>query len=130
MMREMFRYESAFLAGPMQTSSSANLTWRESLSTSEWTATVRMPSSLQAQMILSAISPRLAMRIFLNIGGFPGRRSADGADLEQGFPVLDGLSVRDEDLDDLPLDLRLDLVHQLHRLDDAEDLPLLHARAD
>jgi hypothetical protein len=29
---------------------------------------VRMPSSRQAQMMRRAISPRLAMRIFLNMG--------------------------------------------------------------
>ena len=34
---------------------------------SECTATVRMPSSRQARRIRSAISPRLAMRIFSNI---------------------------------------------------------------
>src|SRR5881398_3710884 len=52
----------------MQTASSANRTCRASRSASEYTATVRTPSSLQAQMILSAISPRLAIRIFWNIG--------------------------------------------------------------
>src|SRR5213594_1969531 len=98
----------------MQTSSSANLTCRESLSTSEWTATVRIPSSLQAQMILRAISPRLAMRIFLNMAG--AADLADRAHLEQDFAVLDRLAVRDEDLDDLTLGLGFDLVHQLHRL--------------
>src|SRR5215472_16516248 len=51
----------------MHTASSAKRTCRESRSTSEWTATVLMPSSLQAQMILVAISPRFAIRIFLNI---------------------------------------------------------------
>ena len=36
-------------------------------STSEWTATVWIPHSLQALNILTAISPRLAINIFLNI---------------------------------------------------------------
>ena len=58
------------------------------MSTSEWTATVLMPSSLHAQMIRSAISPRLAMRIFLNMGG-----SARRIDVHEDLAVLDGLGV-------------------------------------
>ena len=52
----------------MHTASSAKRTCSASASASEWTATVRMPSSRQARMTRRAISPRLAMRIFLNIG--------------------------------------------------------------
>src|SRR5262245_136969 len=62
----------------MQTLSSANFTCSESASASECTATVSMSSSLQARMMRSAISPRLAMRIFLNIGG-QSSRSPDPA---------------------------------------------------
>ena len=51
----------------MQTSSSAKRTCSEFSSASEYTATVLMPSSRQAKMMRSAISPRLATRIFLNI---------------------------------------------------------------
>ena len=51
----------------MQTSSSANRTCSEFSSASEYTATVLMPSSRHAWMMRSAISPRLAIRIFLNI---------------------------------------------------------------
>src|SRR5882672_8376457 len=50
----------------MQMSSSAKWTWSEWVSAVEWTATVLMPSSLQARMTRSAISPLLAIRIFLN----------------------------------------------------------------
>src|SRR5690606_9974915 len=50
----------------MQMSSSAKWTWREWVSAVECTATVLMPSSLQERMTRRAISPRLAMRIFLN----------------------------------------------------------------
>src|SRR5919106_340518 len=39
-----------------------------SASASEWTATVPIPSRRQVRMIRQAISPRLAIRIFLNIG--------------------------------------------------------------
>ena len=52
----------------MQTASSANLTCSASASAVEWTATDWMPISRQARMTRSAISPRLAIRTFLNIG--------------------------------------------------------------
>src|SRR5437773_4991905 len=115
----------------MQMSSSANLTCSESASAVEYTATVWMPSSRQAQMMRRAISPRLAIRIFLNME-WEGARSCRRAlpDLEQRLPVLHRLAVRHERLEDLAVAIRLDLVHQLHRLDDAHDLPLLHLVAD
>src|SRR6266850_1752668 len=127
----MFRYESALRGGPMQMSSSANLTCRESASAVEYTATVWMPSSRQAQMIRRAISPRLAIRIFLNIGRTGARSCRRGfADLEQRLPVFHRLPVRHERLEDLAVAVRLDLVHQFHRLDDAQDLSLLDLVAD
>src|SRR4051812_40058103 len=52
----------------MQMSSSAKWTCREWVSAVECTATVLMPSSLQERMTRRAISPRLAIRIFLNTG--------------------------------------------------------------
>ena len=51
----------------MQMASSAKRTWSDSASAVEWTATVERPSSLQARITRSAISPRLAMRTFLNM---------------------------------------------------------------
>src|SRR4051794_6689021 len=105
----------------MQTSSSAKRTCSELSSASEYTATVRMPSSRHAQMIRSAISPRFAIRIFLNIGG-SGRPYR-----KQALAVLHGLAVLDVRADDLAVVLRRDFVHQLHRFDDAEDLILLDA---
>src|SRR5258707_8820699 len=51
----------------MHTASSANRTCRELRSASEYTATVEIPSSLHAQITRSAISPRLATRIFWNM---------------------------------------------------------------
>src|SRR3954466_9524114 len=57
----------------MQTSSSAKRTCRDSRSASEYTATVWMPSSRHARMTRSAISPRLAIRTFLNISPSRGR---------------------------------------------------------
>src|ERR671923_1925321 len=53
-----------------------------------------------------------------------GGHSVSALRLEQKerLSVLDGLAVLHEDLHDPARRLRLDLVHQLHRFDDAEDL--------
>src|SRR6187455_2666005 len=99
--------------GPMHTAWSAKRTCRPWASASEYTATVLMPSSLQAQMTRRAISPRLAIRIFLNMDGATGlSRPSVGPDREQRVPVLDGLAALAVDLHHLARDLRLDLVHQ------------------
>src|SRR5262245_28367121 len=102
----------------MRTSSSANRTCSACSSASEYTATVLMPSSRHAMMMRIAISPRFAIRIFLNMG-FDG---------EQPLAVLHRLAVLDVDFDHFPVVLRVDLVHQLHRFDDAEHLSLFHGR--
>ena len=52
----------------MQTDSSARRTYLASVSAVECTATVLMPSSLQARRMRRAISPRFAIRIFSNMG--------------------------------------------------------------
>src|SRR6185436_4994136 len=109
----------------MHTSSSAKRTWRLWVSAVEYTATVLIPSSRQAQMMRRAISPRLAIRILRNTGRSGGHRPQP----EQHLAVLDGLAVGDPDLDHLGVDLRFDLVHELHGLDDAQHLALAHARA-
>src|ERR1700683_798787 len=90
-------------------------------------ATVRMPSSLQAQMTRRAISPRLAIRILLNIrksyGGPSSRLYRSLApNHKQLLPILDGLTVGDQLLHDLTAHVRFDLVHQLHGLDNAQHL--------
>src|SRR5258708_2452042 len=69
-------------------------------------------------MMRRAISPRLAIST-LEIG--IGRSNLDG---EEILAVLDGLSVLRVDLRDDAVEVRFDLVHQLHCLDDAEHLPL------
>ena len=51
----------------MQIASSASFTLLRFTSIAEWTATVLMPSSLQALRILSAISPRLAINTLSSI---------------------------------------------------------------
>src|SRR5229473_8255031 len=83
-------------------------------------------------MMRIAISPRLAMRIFLNMGvgvSF-GTRGLLCPYRKETLAVLDGLTILNVDVDDLAVVFRVDLVHQLHRLDDAEDVALLHRRAD
>src|SRR5581483_4196737 len=69
-------------------------------------------------------------------GGWPSSRGrtspgapAGGAlrlQQEERLAELDGLGVLDQHPDDAARHLRLDLVHELHRLDDADDLALLH----
>src|ERR1022692_2836338 len=98
-------------------------------------------------MTRSAISPRLAMRTFLNmgtLGGFPyppAKSSVERSSpsltrstphllrlghADEVLAVLHVLAILDEDLFHPPFGLGLDLVHQLHRLDDADHLPLAH----
>src|ERR1700693_6364631 len=109
-----------------------------------------MPSSRHAEMMRRAISPRLAIRIFLNIRRretLNVKRKTEPEDLvsqavpssslyvlrfttllrresysEELLSVFDRLPAAGIDLDDLPLHVRFDLVHELHGLDDAEDL--------
>src|SRR3990170_4181259 len=105
----------------MHTDSSASFTYFASVSAVECTTTVRMLISRQARWMRSAISPRLAIRIFSNTGL---------GDDEQRLAVLHRLPVLDQDgLDDAG-GVGLDLVHQLHGLDDAHRLAGLDALPD
>src|SRR5688572_28431439 len=106
----------------MHTDSSASITYLASASASEWIATVLIPSSRQERWMRSAISPRLAIRIFSNI------RTTSSAllDQEKGLPVLHRLAVLDQDGPYGSRDVRLDLVQQFHRFDDAQRLSLGH----
>src|SRR5690242_7970047 len=81
----------------------------------------------------SAISPRFAIRIFLNISGVPRGRPLRGCasfDHEERLAELDRLAVLAQDLADRPGGVRLDLVHDLHRFDDADRLADLDDAAD
>src|SRR4029450_13474128 len=56
----------------------------------------------------------------------PPGGSGPGVEQEERLGVLHGLPVVDQDLDDPACRLGLDLVHELHGLDDAEHLAFLH----
>src|SRR6267142_3446807 len=117
MMAGMFRYDSADCGGPMHTVSSASRTCLVLKSAVECTATVLMPSSRQARRIRSAISPRLAMTSFSIMGGL--------FDDEQRLAELDRIAVLGHDRGDAAGLVGFDLVHHLHRLDDAQHLAFL-----
>src|SRR5215213_1845993 len=116
----------------MQAASSAKRTCNESRSTSLCTATVLIPISLQVQMMRQAISPRLAIRIFLNlrvlkaIDYLPTKKHKehDGwalfvpccgltSDSEKRLAVLHRLPVFHVNLHYFAGSLRLNLVHEL-----------------
>src|SRR5271156_4050523 len=105
----------------MQTLSSARRTCMASASAVECTATVGMPSSLQARRMRSAISPRLAIRILSNMA-LPTQRvaSSDSLDDHQRFAEFDRLGVLEQDLDARARPGGGNLVHRLHRLDDEQ----------
>src|SRR6185312_14344661 len=107
----------------MQTLSSARRTCIALASAVEWTATVWMPSSLQARRIRRAISPRLAMRTFWNMR-FPL------LDDDERLAVFHRLCILDEDARDGAGAMRRDLVHGLHRFDDEQGLALGDLGAD
>src|SRR5690242_9011045 len=107
----------------MQTLSSARRTCMALASACECTATVEMPSSLQARRIRSAISPRLAMRTFWN-------NPSPLFDDDQGFAIFDRLGILDEDTADRPRAMRRNLIHGLHGLDDEDRLALRDLAAD
>src|SRR6185503_14383187 len=110
-----------------QTVSSANRTCFSVVSAVECTATVLMPSSRQARKMRSAISPRLAIRTLSSI--FSCARELFFDD-EERLAKLDRAAVLDEDADDSASELRLDLVHHLHRFDHAERVAGFDFRAD
>ena len=94
-----------------------------SASAVECTATVAMPSSLQARSTRSAISPRLAMRIFSNIEREqlpPDAERRNHSMIISGSPNSTGWRVLDQDLHDAAGARRGNLVHGLHRLDDQQ----------
>src|ERR1700722_8395521 len=73
-------------------------------------------------MTRTAISPRLAIRIFSNMSARTNR--------EQGFAVLYSAAVLHQLGHDGAGYFRLDLVHQFHRFDDAQHLARLYGITD
>src|SRR5882724_8718581 len=110
----------------MHTASSAKRTWSEPASASENTATVAIPSSRQARMTRMAISPRLAINTLRNMAS---GLSAALLDLEQLLAELDALAALDQHFEHGAGKFGLDLVHQLHGLDDAQRLTLFDRTA-
>src|SRR6056297_3964311 len=101
----------------MQTDSSAMPTCLRLRSTVECTATVRMPMAWQARRMRSAISPRLAIRIFL-------KAAMSGTDHEQRLIELHRLARLHQHGHHGAGDFGLDLVEHLHRLDQAQRFAL------
>src|SRR3954454_8686613 len=104
----------------MHTLSSASRTCMASASAVECTATVAMPSSLQARSTRSAISPRLAIRILSNIS----------LDDHERLTVFHGLAVFEQDLRDRAGARRRNLIHRLHRFNDQQGVAYFHHAAD
>src|SRR5690242_8836466 len=89
-------------------------------------ATVRIPSSLHAQITRRAISPRLAINTLLkslSIRSYhEAQRPLCAAYGEQRLSVFHGLAIADEALHDFSGEIAFDLVHQLHGFNDAKNL--------
>src|SRR5688572_15485187 len=101
----------------MQTTRSASWAPRLWRSASETASTVSMPSSKQALIRRTAISPRLAMRTRRSLSiARSGLRVHD----DDRLPELHGRAVLDGNLGDDAVDRRDDVVHELHDLDDRQ----------
>src|SRR2546423_5475145 len=103
----------------MHTARSARRVWSAPLSAVEYTATASIPSSCSARTTRTATSPRLATRTRLKRIEGP---AVQGLQVEEKLAELDRLGVLDVDRADDALDVGLHLVHELHRLEDAERL--------
>src|SRR5688572_2344879 len=86
-----------------------------------------MPSSRQARSTRRAISPRLAMTILSSMGRFIRSRLFD---YEERLTEFDRVAIGGHDRGDLASLVTLDLVHHLHRFDDAQHLAFLDLAAD
>src|SRR4051812_31422541 len=91
MMRSPRRYESAGRGPPMRYASSACSTCSACASMDEWTATVRIASRRQEWMTRQAISPRLAIRILLNMRALFSHSARRGS--ERTLPGAEGVLV-------------------------------------
>src|SRR2546423_15475836 len=103
----------------MHTARSARRVWSAPLSAVEYTATASIPSSCSARMTRTATSPRFATRTRLKRIERP---AVQRLELAEELAELHGLGVVDGDRPYAPLDIGLHLVHEHHRLADAEPL--------
>ena len=101
----------------MCTTSSASRAPSESRSASLTATTTSSPSSRQAPTIRTAISPRFATSTRRSVAA--GQVVQSGSTANSAITLVDGDAVVDEHPDDGSAILRLDVVHQLHHLDDA-----------
>src|SRR5262245_4325966 len=85
-----------------------------------------MPSSLQARMMRRAISPRLAMRMRLNMP----IQSAAGVYFEERLVEFDSFTVFAEHGDNFAADLGGDFVEDFHSFDDADGRGCIDSVAD
>src|SRR4051794_17356887 len=112
----------------MHTARSASDTQSPSRSAVEYTATASAPASWQARTSRTAASPLFAMSTRLST------TRSGGLELEQRLAVLDRVAVLGEHSPDDPRLLRLQLVEELHRLEqrerlaDLDPVALLHER--
>src|SRR5690606_16310361 len=107
----------------MQTLSSARRTCMALASAVECTATVWMPSSLQARRMRRAISPRLAIRTFWSMG-------TPLLDEDERLAVFGRLGIREENARHGARARRRDLVHRLHGCDAQQRLAFGDLGAD
>src|SRR3954469_25030631 len=99
----------------MRSAWSAMRTNKQQASAVEYTATASTPSSCSARMTRTATSPRFATSTRENISGpLQSGETVDGFELEQQLPELHRLRVLDVNGAHDPLDVGLDLVHELH----------------
>src|SRR5688572_8307418 len=112
----------------MHTDSSASSTCFWLKSAVECTATVLMPSSRQARKMRSAISPRFAITTLSSmVCHFLDKELFDD---KQRLAEFDRIAVLDQDRRDTALLVGLDLIHHLHRFDDAQCLADFDLRAN
>src|SRR6186997_2997854 len=105
----------------MHTAWSARRTCSASLSAVEYTATASTPSSWSARITRTAISPRFATRTRENIASLSDDRLGVGRlELEEQLTELDRLAALDVDRLHPTLLLCLELVEELHCLEEAE----------
>src|ERR1700691_727030 len=92
-----------------------------------------MPSSRHARMMRIAIVTRFPTSSFLNIAWVSAlaalRSALAGFDHHQRLPVFDRLPAFAQDPYHPAARVGLDLVHHLHRLDNAQGLALAHRAA-